>query len=273
MKSLREIEKKTEISEIDLRRYVRSESLNVVGEKFSLQYDLLETWRQSSIPIIILISGAKGTNTAKLGQMVAKRLGISQIIPSTTITQVLRSIISPALAPELHAKTHQAHLDLRPIYSVLYDKVLIGFEQHTRFPSEAIAGVVKRAFSERRSLIIRGEHIVPRYISNDLIDHRNVVYVTLEQPDIEIHKDIYVSRYSKEKKEEKELAFESIRKIHDYLVEEAKNRGYPIVKSEVLKDALEDIYRITLTRLESIFPQKKIINNEFVSIGTGEIHS
>ncbi len=190
--------------------------------------------------------------------MIAEKLAFPQIVPTPIIAQILRKMISPEMAPQLHTKSYIAFEKLRPSYSVLYDRVLIGFEEHSRFPAEAIEALVRRAISEGLSLVIRGEHIVPRYISDRIKSHPNILYVTLEVKDEDIHLKRYLSDYDVSEYAEKTQHFEAIRKIHDYLVEQAKNREHTVINSTDIPSALFEIYVLILKRLSEIFPDDAV---------------
>lgn len=242
-----------EIDEQSLREYVRTQALDVAGEELAFQYNIIETWRGSSIPLIILLAGAKGTGTSIIAEGLAKKLAIPQLFSTSIVAQILRKMIAVELAPELHSKSYKAHENLRPLYSVLYDKVLVGYEEHSRFPAEGVEVIVRRAVNEGLSIIIRGEHLVPRFLTEELINHPNVLYICLELSAKEVHRERYISDYEGERKEEKVKNFNEIRKIHDYLVEEAKNRKHLVFESSNTSATVDSIYEIVLNRLASIF--------------------
>ncbi len=241
------------IKEDDLREYVKTMAFHFFGEEIATNYNIIEKWHGSSVPIIILISGAKGTGTSKIGELIAKKLAIPTIVSTSIVAKILRKMISPELAPELHAKSYFAYEKLRPIYSVLYDKVLVGYEEHSRFVAEAVEALVIRALNEGISMVVRGEHLLPRFMSNDFIENPNVVYVVLQTKDEEKHKSRYCSYPDVKKTEEKQNQFPAIRKIHDYLVEEAKNRNLIVINSRETQSAIDDLNNIIIQRIETIF--------------------
>jgi len=260
------------IEESTLREYVKTMSLHFFGEEIAQNYDLIEEWHGSSIPIIILISGARGTGTSQIGELVAKKLAIPRIVSTNIVATILKKMISKDLAPELHSKSYLAHENLRPIYSVLYDQVLIGFEEHSRFVAEAVEALVRRALREGLSMVVRGEHLVPRFLSSELIDHPNVVYITLQVVDENEHMERYKAYYERERQERKMEFFPAIRKIHDYLIEEAKNRNNIIVNCGSLQEVVTRVNNILLERLQSMFPEAKDAES-YIDVDFNEIHS
>jgi 2-phosphoglycerate kinase len=260
-----------EIDENDLRRYVRSEALKLAGIDVAVQYDIIEKWHLSPEPIIILIAGARGTQTDIIGTELSERLAIPRIVSTESVTHILKKMISADLAPELHQKSYRAYTKLRPVYSVLYDKVLIGFEEHSRYPAEAVEALVKRALIEGLSMIIQGEHLVPRFLSEELIGNPNVIFVTIRIKDKKLHQERYLSAYSKKTKSKKEPNFEYIRKIHDYLVEESKNRGHKVIKVDKFNKAMRKIYEIALNRISEVVVSKSY--KEYRAMDTNILNS
>jgi len=249
----------TEITEDNLRKYVQAEASIIVDEKIAYAYDIIERWHITLMPIIILISGAEGTGTSSIGKSLANKLAIQQIVSTSVVTQILRKMMAKELAPELHSKSYDAYKKLRQNYSVLYDKVIVGFEEHTRYPAEAIEALVDRGLKEGLSMIIRGEHLVPRFLSLKILNHPNVLSVTLEVKDSEQHLKQYLQDYEEKDHKMRKNQFKEIRKIHDYLVEEAKNRGLIVVQNNSYSDTLDEIYLRVLDKLASLlsFNSKK----------------
>ncbi len=247
-------EEYTEIHENELRLIVKQAVLERSGEDLANHYEIVERWHESHIPLVILISAAIGVGTAIVGEQISKKLNIQNIVSTDLVTHVLKRMINPTLSPELHNKSYRAYKTLRPMYSVLYDKVLIGFEEHARFPAEGVEALVKRAINEGQNMIIRGEHLVPRFLSEPLISHPSIIYVTLKITDEEVHRKRYLSRYDESRHEKRNIYFGSIRKIHDYLVEEARNREYTVIEATDLNSAIEVLDKLVKDRLEVMLP-------------------
>ncbi|OLS28443.1 MAG: 2-phosphoglycerate kinase [Candidatus Heimdallarchaeota archaeon LC_2] len=261
------------IKEDDLREYVKTLAVHFFGEEIATNYNLIEKWHGSSVPIIILISGAKGTGTAKIGELIAQKLAIPTIVSTSIVAKILRKMISPELAPELHAKSYLAFEKLRPIYSILYDKVLVGYEEHSRFVAEAVEALVKRALDEGISMVVRGEHLLPRFMSSEFIKHPNVIYVTLRTKDEERHRSRYCGYFEIERMKEKQGNFPEIRKIHDYLIEEAKNRKLTIIDSDNTQDTIIKLNELILERIEMIFSENGENTTPLIDFDISDIHS
>lgn len=261
-----------EITVSELRNRIKNTAFDITGERIDEQFDLVETWHDSALPLVILLSGARGIGKGELGYMLASRFAIPKIVSTPTIVQILKKMITPELAPELHAKSFVAYKKLRPIYTNNLDKILIGYEEHAKFPAEAVEALVKRGINESQSLIIRGEHLLPRFLSNKLISHPSIIYITLYLADEIEHKRRYMSKYPEEESEYREKHFPAVRKIHDYLYEQATAREYLTVDASNTHQALEDIEEIIFCRLRRMFPQGKI-HYQFHSYDNAVINS
>ncbi|MCY3414095.1 MAG: hypothetical protein INQ03_20795 [Candidatus Heimdallarchaeota archaeon] len=243
----------TEINESDLRAMIKDIAFVITGEKIDRRFNLIEVWHDSGIPLVILLSGSRGLGKAELGSMLASRFAIPNIVTTSIVSKILRKMITPDLAPELHTKSYLAYKKLRPIYSILYDKVLIGYEEHAKFTAEAVEALVKRGINESQSLIIRGVHLPPRFLSEQLLSHPSIIYITLTIPDEDLHFERYKELYADHDRAYRQKHFPAIRKIHNYLVEQAAMRNYMVVDCTNVKDAMDEIEKIVFNRLDKMF--------------------
>ncbi len=267
------VEKKLEkISETDLRNHIKRTAFEITGESIDELFDLVETWHDTSLPLIILLSGARGLDKAEIGSRLASRFAIPKIISTPTVVQILKKMITSDLAPELHEKSYVAYKKLRPIYSISQDEVLIGYEEHSKYPAEAVEALVKRGINESQSMIIRGEHLLPRFLSDKLINHPSILYITLYLPDEEKHRERYLQKYEDDELIYREKHFPAVRKIHNYLIDQANARELTTVEVTDINCAIDDIEEIILCRLRKMIRDGKI-NYEFHSYDQAIINS
>lgn len=262
-----------DIDELVLRNYVKKVAFDITGKMIDDQYILVEQWHDSSIPLVILISGSRGIGKSEIGRKIATRFAIPKIVSTSTIAQILRKMITADLAPELHSKSYNAYKKLRPIYSIMFDPVLIGYEEHAKFPAEAVEALVKRGINENASMIIRGEHLVPRFLSHTLLDHPSIIYITLSIPDEKLHLERYLDKYDETEHEYRKKHFPAIRKIHDYLIEQVKSRNYMLIDASDYDIALHEIELIIYGRLKRMFSPTGKIKYHFRSYDSAVINS
>lgn len=129
---------------------------NEVGEKEAERYVRWRELHQSGRPIIVVLGGSPGVGKSTLASRLAVRLGISRIVTTDAIREVLRTVVPPSVLPELHLSTYQTVALDDPA-----DGPLLGFRRQARAVSAATAAVARRHCIERRGLVIEGTHVVP----------------------------------------------------------------------------------------------------------------
>lgn len=220
-----EIIDKTKIDEI-----ISSHLSNSYSKTLAKQYLKVEEWRDSRIPIWILIAGAIGAGKSTLSRRIGGELGIQQVIGTDVVADILRRILSKDVVPELHSTSYQAYRTLRPIYSSRFDEVILGFENHAKYVNLGVDAILSRAEKENVSIVIEGEHLLPVFFDETVLARKNVLYMTISIPDPEFHKNNISSQYTKEKGELLEN-FDNIRKIQEHLVNETKTRKLPLIET------------------------------------------
>ena len=123
---------------------------NKYNKTIADQYLKIEKWRDSRIPIWILIAGAIGTGKSTLSRRIAGELGIQHVIGTDVVADILRKILSKDVVPELHSTSYQAYKSLRPIYSSRFDEVILGFENHSKYVNLGVDAVLSRAEKENK---------------------------------------------------------------------------------------------------------------------------
>jgi len=246
------IQKKVkEIEKGNLDEVVAEQLLKHYNKTLSDQYLKVEKWRDSKIPLWILIAGAIGSGKSTLSQKLAGDLGIQHVIGTSVVRDVLRKILSAEVMPELHSSSYNAYKSLRPIYSSRFDDVILGFENHSKLVNTGIDAVLSRANTESVSIIVEGEHLLPAFFDETIMKKNNVLYITLSVPDQTLHRENLSSQYTKEK--EVLLAhFEEIRKIHEHLVNETKIRKLPLILSERGKPPLKEARKLVVKKIVSL---------------------
>lgn len=130
--------------------------------------DRYRAWRRAKRtgrPVFIALGGAPGIGKSTLATRLAVRLGITRIVTTDTIREVLRSVIPQTVLPELHVSTYEAddgtdgEARLLPV-----------FERQASAVGAATAAVIRRLAAERRSAIVEGVHILPGQLSRQLAD-------------------------------------------------------------------------------------------------------
>ena len=120
-------------------------------------------WRdakQSGRPIVIVLGGAPGVGKSTVATRLAVRLGITQVVTTDAIREVLRLVVPPVVLPELHRSTFD-----------LVGTSFAGFERQCNSVASATAAVVDRLATEHRSVIVEGVHLIPGAITSLVATH------------------------------------------------------------------------------------------------------
>lgn len=199
------------------------------------KYIIWKEIKRSEDPLIILIGGASGIGTSSISFELANKLGIKNMLSTDMIREVMRKIVSKELCPTLFESSYTAADSLRTPAPPEFDKTLLGFKDHVETVSVGVNGVVERAIKEGISIVIEGVHIVPGFISEDLLNTPNVHMFILTLTDEEIHKSRFYSRcrqlWARRPLKRYLKHFNPIRKTHDYIASEAKIHHVPTVEN------------------------------------------
>ena len=98
-------------------------------------------------PLIVMVGGAAGVGKSTLATMLAHRLGITRVIATDVIRQVLRAFFTHEAMPVVH---HSA-----------FEVDLAGFEEQAELVGTGIEAIVERAGAERTPIVVEGVHAVP----------------------------------------------------------------------------------------------------------------
>lgn len=124
-------------------------------------------WRRakrSGRPVVVVLGGAPGTGKSTLATRLAVRLGITRVVTTDAIREVLRVVIPPAVLPELHASTFEL---VRGDPSDSF----VEFDRQASAVVEATGAVAERLATEHRSMIIEGVHVVPGALTERFATH------------------------------------------------------------------------------------------------------
>src|SRR5207253_981951 len=91
-----------EITRAELAELAREVLVEEVGQRYADSFVKWQVVNRIDRPLIILIGGATGVGKSTVATQLAGRLGITRIIPTDAIREVMRSMFSEALMPTLH---------------------------------------------------------------------------------------------------------------------------------------------------------------------------
>jgi 2-phosphoglycerate kinase len=231
----------TEISSKDLADVVLNH-LNKADPNIATKYKNWRSLRTSKKPLIILIGGASGVGTSSMAFELANRLRLKNIIGTDMIREVMRKIISKDLSPVIHKSSFDAHESIRAP-SISIDSVIEGFISHVDVVNVGIEAIIERSAKEGISTIIEGVHVVPGFIRRDLLENNNIIIFTLTVDDEESHRQRFYSRcrqpWVKRSLERYMENFEPIRKIQNFLVNQAEINHTPVINNVDINETID----------------------------------
>ncbi len=193
----------------------------IAGPSFAQRYRSWRAAKRIGRPVVVVLSGAPGVGKSWVATRLAVRLGMSRVVTTDTIREVLRTVIPATVLPELHASTYE--LDIPPVFA--------GFERQATVVASATARVAARLVSERRSVLLEGVHLLPGFVTRSMADHPAgpiVVERLLVLDDEGVHRAQLRQRARSEPDRQGGRTLDhlaSIRHIQDHLLGHAARQG------------------------------------------------
>jgi 2-phosphoglycerate kinase len=243
-------EKKYVIHADELKEIVYSR-IKKFDENVAKRYFFWEFTYRRRHPIIILIGGASGVGSSTLAFTVAQWLGISNVIGTDILREVLRKVISKELIPAIHKSSFNAWQAMK-VAPREYDRVIYGFVNQVSHISVAIEAVLDRAVREGINVVVEGTHIVPGYIDEKYLKNNFTHCFILKLEDEEIHKQRFFARanetQTRRSAEYYIRHFTAIRKIHDFIVDNAIKNEIPVFENFNFENTARCIMRYVIEK-------------------------
>ncbi|MDD3985688.1 MAG: 2-phosphoglycerate kinase [Methanobacterium sp.] len=239
------MEKGVKVINLDDMISIVREKLKEEDREIAQKYGLWKRVRKCDEPLIILIGGASGVGTSSIAFEVANRLGIRNMISTDMIREVMRKIVSKDLLPTIYESSYTAYRSLRIPPPPEFDEVLIGFRDHVDTVSIGIEAVIERSLKEGISIVIEGVHIVPGFISEDLVGKHNVNMFVMTLQDEEVHKGRFYSRcrqqWARRPLKRYMDSFGAIRRTHKYFESQANKHHIPVIENIDVTTTIDSI--------------------------------
>ena len=226
------------------------------GDKYAEAFIKWQSVAELDIPLIILIGGATGVGKSTVATQLATRLGITRVVSTDAVRQVLRSAFTKEMFPTLYASSFEAGDAVRQPIPHSGDRLIIGFREQAAAVAVGAQALIDRAMEEGTDIIIEGAHLVPGFLES--IDSEDAVIVpllvTIEDEDL--HKSHFYLRAREPRGRSGDrylAAFKQIRRIQKYMINSAMMRGVPIVEHDDLDTTLSHIIdRVIEKALEAV---------------------
>jgi 2-phosphoglycerate kinase len=203
-------------------------------------------------PLIVLLSGTTGVGKSTLATMLAARLGITRVIATDVIRQVLRAFFSREFMPAVHYSAFEAGEAVELELLDGDDRDLVGFARQAESVATGVEAIVERACLERTPMVLEGIHLVPGALREDLHDRCIAVEAVLTVDDEELHRGHFSMRGGHRPAERYLSRFEQIRKLQDFLVARATNAGVEVIENGNVDCALSRLMDLVLDSVSRV---------------------
>jgi 2-phosphoglycerate kinase len=222
-----------------------------VGNRWAESYANWQRVMSLDVPLVILLGGATGVGKSTIATMLASRLGITRVIPTDAIREVMRSMLSAEMFPTLHTSSYDTAGLVRGPLPRSADPVIVGFSEQTAALSVGVEALIQRAVAEGTDLILEGAHLVPGFVDLARFEGSAVVVpMVVTVDDEEAHRSHILKRASEagSRPAERYLElFQNIRKMQRYLKSMALQYGVAIVPSYNLDATLSQVIELVVS--------------------------
>ena len=233
-----------------------------VGDRYAESFARWQLVQRLDIPLVILLGGATGVGKSTIATMLASRLGITRVIPTDAVREVMRSMFTAELFPTLHTSSFDAASLVRNPLPRNADPVVIGFREQVSAVSVGIDALIQRAIDEGTDLILEGAHLVPGFLDYSRFKGKAVVVplvVIVEATDVHRSHFLQRARESRNRPAERYLElFDNIRKMQRYVKSLALQHGVPIVPSYNLDSTLSQIIELVVGQAIEAVPAQAV---------------
>ncbi len=221
-----------EVDRRDLRELAYQALDRRMGAESARRYLIWRKYQVPDRPVLILLGGAAGVGKTSLALEVAHRLGIGRVLSTDSIRQVMRLMLSPAIAPAIHGSSYDAHRLLSSERKSA-DRVIGGFREQAATVSVGIRASLERAVNENASLVMDGVSIVPGLIDLEPFSKiADVIFLVVGTLDEEAFSNRFAARAAETKYRPPHRYLDnldSILQIQDHFLELAERFEVPIV--------------------------------------------
>ncbi|MDX1621098.1 MAG: hypothetical protein R3320_08920 [Nitriliruptorales bacterium] len=223
-----------------------------VGEDASQRYADWQRAQDRDRPLILLIGGATGVGKSTVATAVAGNLGITRIVSTDAVRDVMRATVSQELLPTLHVssfETNEAPVRMKTAERSETATLLNGYLRQTEAVTVGVEQIIRRAVKEQMDTVVEGVHVVPGFLRLPSREDAIIVQCVLEVEDYDLHRGNFDARGQHQRRPGHRYLehFTQIRMIQAEVVELARSQGVPIVRSYALDTTVEELTALVVS--------------------------
>jgi 2-phosphoglycerate kinase len=184
-------------------------------------------------PLVVLIGGTTGVGKSTLATMLAARLGITRVIATDVVRQVLRAFFTHEAMPSVHHSAFEAG-------------GVEGYREQAEHVATGIEAIVQRASEEAKPLVVEGVHVVPGTLGDGLRESCVVAEALLVVEDRDLHRGHFGHRRGTRPPERYLDSFEEIRELQEHLAACAGAAGVAVIDNVNVDETLGRLMELVL---------------------------
>jgi 2-phosphoglycerate kinase len=236
-----------EVGVEELRRVAADVLLSEEGDAVVRRFH--QWWRLGSLdrPLVVMIGGVTGVGKSTVATQLANRLGITRVVATDQVRQVVRAFFSHEFMPAVHHSSFDVAGAL-PALAGDEAATVAGFLRQVEDISPGINAIVERAVAERLPLVIEGVHLIPEVPDPGLCERTIAARALMAVRDEEAHRaHFHLRSLRSARAPERYLeAFQRIRVLQEHLIDRAEAAAIPIVDVGGMESSLRSVLQLVL---------------------------
>jgi 2-phosphoglycerate kinase len=214
----------------ELRELAAGEVREQEGADAAERFLAWEGLERMERPLIVMLGGAPGVGKSTLATLLAGRVGVTRVIATDAIRQVIRAFFSHEFMPVVHYSSFEAGATVDPDeVGEGGDADIVGYLRQVASVRTGVAAIAERAIQEGTPTILEGVHLVPGSLTADAAARCALVEAVVAIEDEDAHRSHFSLRGGSRPAMRYLGRFEQIRKLQAHLVQRARSRGVPVI--------------------------------------------